>query len=448
MTEVYGEALAFLQKTSASSGSTVYDQLVDVVAKVLEERPAESADLLETLLLAKKTAYEHKGGPVSVPQAEEPKPTGDALSVAQLFLAPEPAIDPETGEAEAIEPPNDFETEDLLAGSALLESVGCGLGTKEMYKVMLALKSLGEDPTIKAATVRFFGKIFGTTADYYVFEATLKEPVEAEAEETEGVPSEVNTGANGFVYFVTTNLGEPCTKLPDVTPDHIKKARFIKKFLTGDLSSEVAAYPVYSGKEAMYLRAQIARIAATTTLCPTGFFKLGEDGAAVEKNEEYAATAPGDMELGGWCHRYPHIKKQGRCTVYVPPVAEGEEAPEPTEEESEVGPPLLATIDTDEEAGLTSSWTKITSSLVPGVKHTVTGVRSNLWPGAVAVTNGTSFINAYVGYGIKGMPFVPMPPPVPQREYEGDLVESNEVPPPPAEPEAEEGEGEGEEAAE
>ena len=46
------------------------------------------------------------------------------------------------------------------------------------------------------------------------------------------------------------------------------------------------------------------------------------------------------------------------------------------------------------------------------------------------------------------MPFVPMPPPVPQREYEGDLVESNEVPPPPAEPEAEEGEGEGEEAAE
>ena len=397
-------------------------------------------DLLETLLLAKKTAYEHGGGPVALPEGEAVKPLEVAQKLSELFLAPEPPINPETGEAEAVEPPNEFETEDLMSGAALLESVGSGLGVKEMYNVMLALKALGEDPTEKVATVRFFGKFFGINANYYVFETTLKEPTEPQEAAADAIPSEVGTGTNGFVYYVTTDLGDPCTKLPDITPQQIKDSRFIKKYLTGDSTSEVSAYPTYPGKEAVYLRAQIARIAATTTLCPSGCFKLGEDGATIEKNEEYVAASPSEMEIGSWCHRYPHIKKQGRCTVYVPEVAEGEEAPEPTEEESEAGPPLLAAISEDEQIGDTPAWTSITSSLVPGIKHTVTGVRSNTWPGAVTVTNGSLFINVYIGFGAKGTPYVPMPAPVPKPEYEADLVESNEIPDPPEEPEAEEGE--------
>ena len=413
--------------------------------QLLEERPGDSADLLETLLLAKKTAFEHGGGPIALPEGKGEKPLEDAQKLSELFLAPEPPINPETGEAEAVEPPNEFETEDLLSGAALLESVGCGLGAKEMYKVMLALKYLGEDPTEKVETVRFFGKFFGVSADYYVFEATLKEAAEAEEELLADVPSEVGTGTNGFVYYVTTNLGDPCTKLPNITPQQIKDARYIKKYLTGDLESEVSAYPNYPGKEAVYLRAQIARIAATTTLCPSGCFKLGEDGATIEKNEEYAPAAPSAMDLSSWCHRYPHIKKQGRCTVYVPEVPEGEDAPEPTEEESEVGPPLLAPVSEDEAIGEKAAWTSITSSLVPGIKHTVTGVRSNLWPGAVTVTSGALFVNVYVGFGAKGTPYAPMPAPVPKKEYDADLVESNEIPDPPEEPVAEEEEAPAEE---
>ena len=318
--------------------------------QILETRSADSADLLETLLLAKKTAYEHGGGPVAIPEGEAAKPLEEVQKLSELFLAPEPPINPDTGEAEAVDPPNEFETEDLMSGAALLESVGCGLGMKEMYNVMLALKALGEDPSAKVATVRFFGKFFGISADYYVFETTLKEPADA-AEEADGVvPTEVGTGVNGFTYFVTTNLGDPCIKLPDVTPQQLKDSRFIKKYLTGDLSSEVSAYPTYPGKEAVYLRAQIARISATTTLCPSGCFQLGEDDT-VEKNEEYAPAAPSTMDVSSWCHRYPHIKKQGRCTVFVPEVPEGEDAPEPTEEESEVGPPMLASIAEDEQIG-------------------------------------------------------------------------------------------------
>ena len=441
MAQSYGEALSFLQKTAAETGGTVYDQIVDVLSKILEERPADPVDLLETLLLAKKTAFEQGGGPVALPEGEAAVPLEVAQKLSELFLAPEPPINPETGEAEPVEPPNEFDTEDLLSGAALLESVGCGLGMKEMYNVMLAVKALGEDPVVKVSTVRFFGKFFGINANYYVFETTLKEPSDADEETGDAVPSEVGTGTNGFVYYVTSNLGDTCTRLPDITPQQIKDARYIKKYLTGDLSAEVSAYPNYPGKEAVYLRAQIARIAATTTLCPSGCFKLGEDGATIEKNDEYVAAAPSEMDLGSWCHRYPHIKKQGRCTVYIPEVPEGEDEPEPTEEESEAGPPLLAAISEDEPIGESAAWTSITSSSVPGIKHTVTGMRSNLWPGAVSVTNGSIFINVYIGFGAKGTPYVPMHAPVPKPEYEADLVESNEIPDPPEEP-AEEGEEE------
>ena len=42
--------------------------------------------------------------------------------------------------------------------------------------------------------------------------------------------------------------------------------------LTGELSSEVKTFPAFPGNEANYLRAQIARIAASTIVAPRGFF--------------------------------------------------------------------------------------------------------------------------------------------------------------------------------
>jgi hypothetical protein len=44
------------------------------------------------------------------------------------------------------------------------------------------------------------------------------------------------------------------------------------------------------------------------------------------KAEEFVASAAEEMtDLGKWGHRYAHIKQQGRCELYVPPPAEGEE---------------------------------------------------------------------------------------------------------------------------
>lgn len=66
----------------------------------------------------------------------------------------------------------------MLGDGFLLDAVGVGLGRNEMYGIALAVKKLGEDPKRSVATVRFFGKLFGLYADYYVFETTLKEPPE------------------------------------------------------------------------------------------------------------------------------------------------------------------------------------------------------------------------------------------------------------------------------
>ena len=75
---------------------------------------------------------------------------------------------------------------------------------------------------------------------------------------------------------------------------------------------QVSAYPPFPGTEAKFLRAQLARIAASTVLCPAGYFTANEEGG-LDKAEEFAPPAPTDYGTSGaWAHRYPHLKKQGQ----------------------------------------------------------------------------------------------------------------------------------------
>lgn len=251
------------------------------------------------------------------------------------------------------------------------------------------------------------------------------------------------SGANSFTYFVCSYPGGPFSRLPEVTPAQIKVARQIKKFLTGNLTAPVSAYPPFPGNEAAYLRAQVARIGATTVLAPAGFYAVGEDEVSLEKTDEFAAPEAASMVEGAaWSHRMQHLKKQGRCAVWRPePPEDQEEEPEPTEEESEEGPALLTTADQDAEVAGGPAWTPVTSSAVSGTKFQAAGLRSNLWPGAYAVSKGVSFVNVYVGYGLKNAPFVPLPPPAVAQEFNMAQMESTDLPPPPK-PEEEEGEGE------
>lgn len=348
----------------------------------------------------------------------------------------------------------------------MYQAVGLGLSLSEMYGVMLAVKRLGEDPKRNCGSVRFFGKVLGTNGDYYVFETSIKEhepedpPPETPAGEIP--PEPAGEGSNEYTYFVCSYLGGAFVRLPDVTPKAVVAARKIKKYFTGDLEAPVWSYPPFPGNEAMYLRAQIGRIASATVVCPAGYLvahQEGEDGPktlVIPGSEGYEEVEPKyeekeDLqemrEPANWSHRYRYLKKQGRVETYEPPEDADPEAAPVDPPEPDVDPELLSTLDGDTESECVDwgscvmeeidgsaqkqpAWTSCTSSNVVGVKNQTVAIKSMVWPGAFAVYQpGPKFSNCYVGYGIKNAPYVPAPPPAVMTEAEEIPKESDALPP-------------------
>lgn len=123
------------------------------------------------------------------------------------------------------------------------------------------------------------------------------------------------------------------------------------------------------------------------------------------------------------------------------------EVPEPEDEEhppvllpeqTEKGPAVLALADADATTHTMPAWSPVASSCSKNLKHQVAGVSSNLWPGALAVTDGAVWANVYVGWGLRrDDAYAPLPPPSMQADAAA-LEECNDLPPPPPAPEAEE----------
>lgn len=112
------------------------------------------------------------------------------------------------------------------------------------------------------------------------------------------------------MYYCCTHPGGHPVLLDDVTPSQIRSARSVHKLLTGDLDSSVGGFPAFPGRERHYLRAQIARIAHATTLCPTGLYTMPEEAEEPEPNEEYAALPVVQMrDSRSWCHWCEHSSR-------------------------------------------------------------------------------------------------------------------------------------------
>lgn len=180
------------------------------------------------------------------------------------------------------------------------------LGKEETYLTLLAIRNLVAEKNLQS--VRLFGKIFGSGNDYLVVESERR-PEDDESEEAEEpaapapaanefakpteladdemptsthkpnppIPKEAGTGVNRYVYYVCNYPGAEWTRLPDATPAHIQTARKIRKAFTGNLDAKIVSHPPFHGTEAHYLRAQIARIAATTVVSPNGYYKFDEE---------------------------------------------------------------------------------------------------------------------------------------------------------------------------
>merc|ERR1711862_694864 len=113
--------------------------------------------------------------------------------------------------------------------------------------------------------------------------------------------------------YVTNDLTEEWTKLPNIKPSEIVASRRIKKILTGDLDAKVVTHPPFPGTERVLLRAQIARITCDTGLMFKDFLKregnFGEEEATdPAPNEEFGMPTAAELfTTAGWQHGSTYI---------------------------------------------------------------------------------------------------------------------------------------------
>ncbi len=87
--------------------------------------------------------------------------------------------------------------------------MGAGLGAQQASLAALAAQRLGADAGAGAANVRFWGKVLGVHADYYIFEATLRPAVAAAGAPCSSVARSAPPPAtlcSGFACSVHTRL--------------------------------------------------------------------------------------------------------------------------------------------------------------------------------------------------------------------------------------------------
>ena len=94
-------------------------------------------------------------------------------------------------------------------------------------------------------------------------------------------------GINKFVYWATNSACQGWTQLPDLKPKDIINSRRIKFCFSGELNAKIYTNPYYFDSEKVLLRAQIARIANSTTLVPKGLYRFVEETKEREIEDKY-----------------------------------------------------------------------------------------------------------------------------------------------------------------
>lgn len=200
-----------------------------------------------------------------------------------------------------------------------LEWAGIGVDAEEAHRIDQALKALAEVEDVKS--LRFWGRIAGTSSDYYIIEGQPSSyPQKADSPEEEQGP----LGPNRSTYWVSSTVGRPesWTKLSPVTSAQLRIAPLLRRFVTGDLEAAVGGHPAFPGTEADYLHAIICHISAGTSVCPADYYAAGEgDEDAEFRSQENNITLAEEINIdleslaapGGWSHYVPGINADGEC---------------------------------------------------------------------------------------------------------------------------------------
>ncbi|CAF0833974.1 unnamed protein product [Didymodactylos carnosus] len=493
----YINAKAYLLKTTSYLDISLYDHLSLILAQAIRYSSVNMADLFEKL---SRDIKSHTQGTMIKTYLRDPHEKSSKMDITLLqreLL--------KTKSRELLQP-DDFVIKSVpyvMDVAYFCSSAGYGMHMSEFILIWAAMKKL--ENQIEYLDMKFWGKIFGIYCDYYIIqlvttqdvlpdEIDISDPfprkkhsrhksvvmIDGKQEKTmkstykkkdnsaqkskiqsmwqpslEIPAEERGKGINYFTYFVCNSPGFPWQKLPDAKPLYIQQARQIRSLFTGCLTAQVNGYPPFEGVEKDYLRAQIARITATTHVAPAGHFIATEDGeemfegrdegAGIELNpDNEAIDITSEMlaseSLDRWVHHVQEILPQGRTSFWKPEkslsdVSEEDEENEQTEiDEIQIPAPLLQPINEDKELPYMRDKQKLWSvGLTLNVMHeyALCYLRSNVWPGAFTLAQSANFINLYVGWGQKYEPFEPAKPSAPQHEYstkfdDATLIEIND----------------------
>mmetsp|Transcript_13608 Transcript_13608/g.15256 ORF Transcript_13608/g.15256 Transcript_13608/m.15256 type:complete len:391 (+) Transcript_13608:311-1483(+) len=345
---------------------------------------------------------------------------------------------------------------DFQADSEILQWAGVGFGQDETFRLQASLTKLSV--TSASEKLRFWGKIYGTERDYYVAEGFIAASGDEEEGEKPKGFEERGSGVNEFVYWVANDSLSDWTVLPDATPVLLKATRGIKVKFTGDLEKKIITNPFFFGEEKYYLRAQISRITHSTTIMPGGLHKLTEDSPkeieAIEFEEESKAYKPSTESqsvLPSWVHAKKSILNSNRVSHLEPEGDEfGDKEPEEIQKILDQRDPSEARLkplsEDASQSGEDSAWTIRLlgdQTRTPGLNgktkhHGVVVVKSTVWIGSITCWKEDSYIQIYIGDGLKNenKTYYPiLPPTIPEDPV--DLEEVSEPNPSeaPAEPE-------------
>jgi len=102
----------------------------------------------------------------------------------------------------------------------MLEWAGISFGQENTIRLQKSVKRLAAMSGAEA--LRFAGKIFGTSQDYWIAIGRLPQ---AEEDSKDATAEPRGKGVNETVFWVTDNLLNDWIQLPDACPHHLKCAR-------------------------------------------------------------------------------------------------------------------------------------------------------------------------------------------------------------------------------
>ncbi|KPA80378.1 putative flagellar radial spoke protein [Leptomonas pyrrhocoris] len=331
--------------------SPLWGHMTQVLAQVVRERPADALEAMEAA--SNQILTGSAVPPMKGVMYADPRPTARTAAPADSFsnarwaantntalAPPKPPRRPRRADGEEEEEEDMADMEEGQPGADLADhpgtlsdvtteqrhfnEVGLGLPPSDAYRLLVGLRQLIRAEPL--ASVRFWGVVTGSKADYYVAEcqvdaervqeiAALNGDEEEEEDDGDGdehapvsqvadvlctsaahrrprrgprpsTPAEeAGTGLNSLCYYVSTSA-DPMTwtRLPDVAPHHVAVARQLRCRFSGNLDAPVHGHPRFLGCERHYLRAQIARITSACRIAPTQMYTT--EGAIPEPEEE------------------------------------------------------------------------------------------------------------------------------------------------------------------